>query len=524
LGFSGSRFYARALAELITSRGRDALMHAVEMSANNNLEVIYGDTDSIMVYSGTEDLAAARKMADMLKKEVNKHYRCMEIDIDGVMKSMLLLKKKKYAALMVEENNNGVTKLTRETKGLDLVRRDWCTLSREVGSTVLDFILSGAAREEVVSQICEYLRSIAQQVAENALGIESYIITKALTKSPHDYPDAKSQPHVTVAKAMLEQGQTVAPGAVIEYVICEDTSKSSVAERAHHPKTVLKAEGLLQIDSQWYLAQQLHPPIWRLCEPIEGIDSVQVAECLGLDPGKFAHYTPTNGDATTNELLPAASDAQRFADSKPLSVRCLQCKASLSFRGVLGQGLTPLADGTSFGAEWVGAKTLHCKDCGQRYEVGRLRNALCLAVRKELTEYYTSSLQCEEPSCRETSRALSTHEARDDAGMRVFPACTVARCKGKMLKTYSDRRLHNQLLYFRTLFDLQSARNKMEAANKRLAGKWAVPLLAPDEEAAFIELKNAVGSLLSLSAYNTVDCKRLFASGATAFAGIAESV
>eukprot|EP00962_Isochrysis_galbana_P007069 scaffold1903_cov73-Isochrysis_galbana.AAC.1 len=58
------------------------------------------------------------------------------------MKSMLLLKKKKYAALLVEEVN-GKLVLTRETKGLDLVRRDWCNLSREAGSTVLDFILSG---------------------------------------------------------------------------------------------------------------------------------------------------------------------------------------------------------------------------------------------------------------------------------------------------------------------------------------------------------------------------------------------
>ena len=35
------------------------------------------------------------------------------------------------------------------------------------------------------------------------------------------------------------------------------------------------------------MAQQLHPPIWRLCEPIEGIESAQIAECLGLDPAKF---------------------------------------------------------------------------------------------------------------------------------------------------------------------------------------------------------------------------------------------
>ena len=134
LGFSGSRFYARALAELITSRGRDALMHAVEIAQGANMDVIYGDTDSIMVYSATDSLPEARKMAETLKREINKHYRCMEIDIDGVMKCMLLLKKKKYAALMVEEKPDGALVTTRETKGLDLVRRDWCTLSRQAGS------------------------------------------------------------------------------------------------------------------------------------------------------------------------------------------------------------------------------------------------------------------------------------------------------------------------------------------------------------------------------------------------------
>ena len=50
-----------------------------------------------MIHSATDELAEARKMADTLKREVNKHYKCMEIDIDGMMKSMLLLKKKKCA-------------------------------------------------------------------------------------------------------------------------------------------------------------------------------------------------------------------------------------------------------------------------------------------------------------------------------------------------------------------------------------------------------------------------------------------
>jgi len=40
-------------------------------------------------------------MGKKLKDEVNCLYKCLEIEIDGVFKSLLLLKKKKYAALNV---------------------------------------------------------------------------------------------------------------------------------------------------------------------------------------------------------------------------------------------------------------------------------------------------------------------------------------------------------------------------------------------------------------------------------------
>ena len=34
-------------------------------------------------------------------------------------------------------------KQTKEKKGLDIVRRDWCQLARRVGDKILDFILAG---------------------------------------------------------------------------------------------------------------------------------------------------------------------------------------------------------------------------------------------------------------------------------------------------------------------------------------------------------------------------------------------
>jgi DNA polymerase alpha subunit A len=62
---------------------------------------------------------------------VNKLYGSLELDLDGIYQSMLLLKKKKYAALIVKEGLDGKLQgVEQEVKGLDLVRRDWCGLSK----------------------------------------------------------------------------------------------------------------------------------------------------------------------------------------------------------------------------------------------------------------------------------------------------------------------------------------------------------------------------------------------------------
>lgn len=68
-----------------------------------------------------------------VKTEVNKLYRLLEIDIDGIFKSMLLLKKKKYAALSISRSADGKINTSQELKGLDIVRRDWCQLAKDTG-------------------------------------------------------------------------------------------------------------------------------------------------------------------------------------------------------------------------------------------------------------------------------------------------------------------------------------------------------------------------------------------------------
>jgi DNA polymerase alpha subunit A len=118
LGFSFSRFYARPIAALITAMGREALQRTVDLATNQlGLDVIYGDTDSVMINTSLTDIAKVREIGNTVKREVNKLYKSLELDLDGIFKSMLLLKKKKYAAVVINELPDGTLAFEKEMKG-----------------------------------------------------------------------------------------------------------------------------------------------------------------------------------------------------------------------------------------------------------------------------------------------------------------------------------------------------------------------------------------------------------------------
>lgn len=57
LGFKASRFYAKPLAALVTAKGRKILQNTIDIAEKRGHNVIYGDTDSIMIHTNGENVS-----------------------------------------------------------------------------------------------------------------------------------------------------------------------------------------------------------------------------------------------------------------------------------------------------------------------------------------------------------------------------------------------------------------------------------------------------------------------------------
>ncbi|KAL1354676.1 hypothetical protein HN51_006736 [Arachis hypogaea] len=485
LGFSNSRFYAKPIAELITLQGREILQSTVDLVQNNlNLEVIYGDTDSIMIYSGLDDIAKAKAMASKVIQEVNKKYRCLEIDLDGLYKRMLLLKKKKYAAVKVQFNDDTPYEVI-ERKGLDIVRRDWSLLAKELGDFCLTQILSGGSCEDVVESIHNYLMQEQEKMRSGQVPLEKYVINKTLTKPPEAYPDAKNQPHVLVAQRMKQQGYSsgCSVGDTIPYIICYEEGCSSgsatgIAQRARHPDELKQEQGKWLIDIEYYLSQQIHPVVSRLCASIQGTSPERLADCLGLDSSKFQHKSSEAPSSDpTSSLLFAADDEERYRGCEPLVLCCPSCSDSFDcppvFKSICLLGSEKISSSGTEESSYKFWHKLRCSKCPEdgvgRISPAMLTNQVKMQTEKFVLMYYRGVLMCDDETCKHTTRSINLKLVGDSERGTVCP--NYPRCNGRLHRKYTEADLYKQLSYFCHVLDTFCSMEKMEAKSRMLIEK-----------------------------------------------------
>lgn len=489
LGFAHSRFFAQHLAALVTHKGREILVNTQQLVQKLNYDVVYGDTDSLMINTNITDYDQVYKIGHTIKQSVNKLYKQLELDIDGVFACLLLLKKKKYAAVKLSKNAKGVLRREQEHKGLDIVRRDWSQLAVMVGKAVLDEVLAEKPLEDKLDAVHAQLGRIKDQIAESAVPLPLYVITKQLTRAPQEYANSSSLPHVQVALRMnRERNRRYKKGDMVDYVICLDGSTNAAMQRAYHLDE-LKGSETLKLDTNYYLAQQIHPVVTRMVEVLEGTDASRIAECLGMDASKYRQNAQRVQQERTEEAEGESlqkTTLQLYRLCEPFRFKCLGCKTEQ----LMASAYRPGAN-SSHVPVLQQCVNSECQTSPLQY-LANIRNQLQLCIRSYVQRFYRNWLVCDHPDCNYNTRSYSTR-----LEMRR-PRCL--KCNsGSMLRQYSERDLYNQLCYLRFMFDL----NKQQLHQK--------PTLTPELEQAYQLLFNTVEQQFQNSGYVVISLGNIFA-------------
>ena len=111
-------------------------------------DVIYGDTDSVMVKFGTTDRAEAMRLGKKAADFVSKLFiNPIKLEFEKVYHPYLLMNKKRYAG-MYWTNPDKPDKM--DAKGIETVRRDSCSLVGDTVGAALDLLLKKTDKEGAI--------------------------------------------------------------------------------------------------------------------------------------------------------------------------------------------------------------------------------------------------------------------------------------------------------------------------------------------------------------------------------------
>ena len=249
LGTPACRFFNPALANSITGTGREMLLWSKRWFEHAGYTVLYGDTDSLFVHSGMDAADDAerrgRELAALLNKEIAEHIRAQW----GVTSKLELKFEKLYVRLFLPQarhSTRGASKRyvglrhgsdTVEFVGMEVVRRDWTALAKQVQRELYQRLFSDQA-------VDRYLADVVKQLRNGALD-DLLVYRKGLRKEAEEYT-ATTPPHVAAARKSTQPA-----GRTISYVMT--TAGAEPLDNLQHP-----------IDLEHYVQKQVKP----VAEPV----------------------------------------------------------------------------------------------------------------------------------------------------------------------------------------------------------------------------------------------------------------
>jgi DNA polymerase delta subunit 1 len=257
----------QAISACVTTIGRNMIDQTKSLVEEwyPQSEVIYGDTDSVMVIFHTGDktgqamLEESFRLGEEAAERISKTFKYpIELEFEKCYWPYLLFSKKRYAGLMYTrpEKPDYI-----DAKGIQLVRRDNASFVREISKKVLDMIMY---KQEIVEAI-QYVQQEAQRLLDHKVPIEQLIVSKSMRKNYKN----NNQPHLEVAKKieMRTPGSGPKCGERVPYVIMDTNNKKHLQfQKAEDPTFVIENKLEHNIDVLYYLERSVISPVQSLFE------------------------------------------------------------------------------------------------------------------------------------------------------------------------------------------------------------------------------------------------------------------
>lgn len=255
----------------------------IERGYKHNSEVVYGDTDSVMIKFGVTNLEDAMILGKEASELISDQFKKpIKIEFEKVYYPYLLMKKKRYAGLIW-------TKLDKydkiDAKGLESVRRDNCELVREALDKIINMLLLEKNGKE---KCIEYCKGIISDLLSNRIDLSKLIITKSISKKSEEDDEESNnqnnnnptkgkkgktyvakQAHVELAEKMKKRDEGTAPnvGDRVQYVMVSGAKGSKNYENSEDPRYVLEKD--IPIDFNYYIENQLKKPLLRIFDHVD---------------------------------------------------------------------------------------------------------------------------------------------------------------------------------------------------------------------------------------------------------------
>ncbi|QLD88583.1 DNA polymerase elongation subunit [Natronomonas salina] len=200
LGWDRFRLYDKEMGAAVTATGRDVIEFTESAAAELDKEVIYGDTDSVMLELGSdvskedaieqsfeieEHINAAY---DEFAAELNAEDHRFEIEFEKLYRRFFQAgKKKRYAGHIVWKEGKDVDDI--DITGFEYKRSDIAPITKEVQKRVLEMIVTGEDPEGIK----DYVHEVIQRVQAGEVSLDEIGIPGGIGKKLDNYDTDTAQ-------------------------------------------------------------------------------------------------------------------------------------------------------------------------------------------------------------------------------------------------------------------------------------------------------------------------------------------